>query len=72
MAGDLITSQFSKYWNKTQGTTSRINPNITRKFTTTMVHKMKPEYKRKTASHLCHSEKVAAECYDFIDKSPWK
>jgi len=68
MAGDLITSQFSKYWNKTQGTTSRINPNIIRKFTTTMVHEMKPEQKRKTASHLCHSEKVADECYDFIDK----
>ena len=68
MAGDLITTQFSKTWNKIQGTNSRMNPTIIRKFTTTTVHEQNPQMKRQAAGHLNHTVRVADENYDFVDK----
>lgn len=68
MAGDLITTQFSKTWNKIQGTNSRMNPTIIRKFTTTTVHEQNPKMKRQAAGHLNHTVRVADENYDFVDK----
>ena len=38
---------------------SKINPTLVRKYTTTTVHENLPDKKQKTANLLCHSLRVA-------------
>ena len=47
---------------------SKINPTLVRKYTTTTVHENLPDKKQKTANLLCHSLRVAEKNYALYDK----
>ena len=71
MGSSLITSQFNSYWSKALGLpldSRNINPNLMRKYITTLVHKKHQELAKDTAGHLNHTFNVAVENYDIIDK----
>ena len=68
MESNMITMQMNSYWSRIHDKTDRINPTIVRKFTTTTVHKNKPELKQDTAHLLCHGIRTAENHYALIEK----
>ena len=69
MDSSLVTTQMGSFWKRALNkVSSKINPTLVRKYTTTTVHENLPDKKQKTANLLCHSLRVAEKNYALYDK----
>ena len=68
MESNMITTQMNSFWYKIHGNSSRMNPTLVRKYTTTSIHQYNPELKKDTADLLCHSIRTAENNYVLVEK----
>ena len=71
MSSSLVTTQFKSFWRRAVGSPNMkvcLNPTIIRKHATTAVPENYRDIKKDVADHINHSETIADQDYDLVDK----